>query len=201
MARVALGLKAHSGWAALVALAEDDAALAVVERRRLELVPPENSPWAKAPYHAADGLDPEEAEALVRRAVASAHAEAGRALERVLAERRAAGDQVVGCAVLLGTGMPGWSVAEILAVHMRMHKAEGELFRDALARGAERAGLGVTGIREKDLEVLAGKALRLAPEARSARLAEAGKRAGPPWGRDQKEAALAAWIALRGAAR
>jgi hypothetical protein len=201
MTRVALGLKAHSGWAALVALSEDARSLAVVERCRLALVPPEDSPWAKAPYHAAEGLDLAEAEELVRRAVASAHAEAGRALEHVVAERRAGGDQVVGCAVLLGTGMPGWSVAEILAVHMRMHKAEGELFRDALVRGAERAGLDVTGIREKELEVLAGKALRLAPEARSARLAEAGRKAGPPWGRDQKEAALAAWIALRGAAR
>jgi len=30
--------------------------------------------------------------------------------------------------------MPDWSTDEILAVHFRMHKAEGELFRDALVR-------------------------------------------------------------------
>jgi hypothetical protein len=201
MARVAFGLKAHSGWAALVVLAEADGALDVVERRRLELVPPEHAPWAKAPYHAAEELELAEAEDLVRRATVSAHAEAGRALARALAERGKAGDRVVGCGVLLGSGMPGWSVAEIRAVHMRMHKAEGELFRDALLRGAERAGLGVTGVREKELEVRAGKALRLATDAQQRRLAEAGRRAGPPWGRDQKEAALVAWIALRSAAR
>jgi len=28
--------------------------------------------------------------------------------------------------------MPDWSTDEILAVHVRMHKAEGELFRDVL---------------------------------------------------------------------
>jgi hypothetical protein len=56
-------------------------------------------------------------------------------------------------------------------------------------------------IREKELEVCAGEALRLALRERAARLAEAGRRAGPPWARAQKEAALAAWIALRGAAR
>ena len=201
MARVAFGLKAHSGWAALVALSEGARSLGVVERCRLELADPADAAWAKALYHAAEGLDPADAEDVVRRAIASAHTHAGRALERALAERRACGDEVVGCGVLLGTGMPGWSVAEILAVHMRMHKAEGELFRAALVAGATRAGLDVTGIREKELEVLAGKALRLAPRERGARLAEAGRRAGPPWARDQKEAALAAWIALRGAAR
>ena len=121
--RVAFGLKAHSGWAALVAVGEDERAhsLAVVDRRRLELVAPEDAGWAKAPYHAADGRDAEDAEELVRRAVAGAHACAGRAVAGALAERRAAGDTVVGCGVLLGAGMPAWSVAEVLAAHVRMH--------------------------------------------------------------------------------
>ena len=35
---VAFGLKAHSGWAALVVLGQRDGQLQVVERRRLELV-------------------------------------------------------------------------------------------------------------------------------------------------------------------
>lgn len=200
---MAFGLKAHSGWAALVALSEDPRvrSLTLVDRRRLELMDPGDAAWAKQPYHAAEGLDPEDAEEVVRRAVASAHAHAGRALECALAERREGGDEVVGCAVLLGAGMPGWSLAEILAVHLRMHQAEGELFRDALVAAATRAGLGVMGIREKELEVRAGEALRLPPQERGARLAEVGRRAGAPWGRDQKQAALAAWIALRGAAR
>jgi hypothetical protein len=203
MSRVAFGLKAHSGWAALVALSEDPRArsLAVVDRRRLELTDPKDAAWTKAPYHAAAGLDPADAEDVVRRAIAAAHAHAGRALESALAGRRAGGDELVGCAVLLGSGMPGWSVAEIVAVHVRMHKAEGELFRDALVAAAGRAGLGVMGIREKELEVRAAEALRLPPQERGARLAEAGRRAGAPWGRDQKQAALAAWIALREAAR
>jgi hypothetical protein len=203
MSRVAFGLKAHSGWAALVALSENERAgsLAVVDRRRLELVDAKDADWAKQPYHAAEGLGPEDAEDVVRRAIAAAHAHAGCALESALAARRAGGDEVVGCAVLLGSGMPAWSVAEILALHMRMHKAEGELFRAALLEAATRAGLGVMGIRERELEVLAGKGLQLAPKERGARLAEAGRRAGAPWARDQKDAALAAWIALRGAAR
>ena len=203
MARVAFGLKAHSGWAALVALGETPRAgsLEVVERRRLELVAAEDRAWAMQPYHAAEGLEPADAEDVVGRAIASAHAHAELSLAAALAARRASGDEVVGCGVLLGAGMPAWSVAETLAVHMRMHKAEGELFRDALVKAAQRLALGVMGIRDKELEARADKVLRLPPEERRARLADAGRRAGPPWARDQKDAALAAWIALRGPAR
>lgn len=195
--RVAFGVKAHSGWAALVAVAERGAALEIAERRRLELVDAQDTAWAKQPYHAAEGLDAADAEDVVARAVASAHARAEQALAAALAARRAAGDEVVGCGVLIGAGMPGWSVAEILAVHMRMHKAEGELFRSALAAAAPRVGLALCEVREKGLEAEAEAALALAAPALRRRLAEAGRRAGPPWARDQKDAALAAWIALR----
>jgi hypothetical protein len=198
---VAFGVKAHSGWAALVALGEHGRRLDVVERRRLALVDDEDAEWAKQPYHAAEGLAAADAEVVVTRAIAAAHARAEDGLTRLLAERRAQGDEVVACGVLLGSGMPAWSVAEILAVHMRMHKAEGELFRDALAKGAERAGLPCIGVREKEVEAVAGKVLSLPAAELSRRLAETGRRAGPPWARDQKEAALAAWIALRRAAR
>ena len=195
--RVAFGVKAHSGWAALVAVAEHDATLEIAERRRLELVAAGDADWAKQPYHAAEGLDAADAEDVVARAVASAYAHAEQALATALAARRAAGDEVVGCGVLIGAGMPAWSVAEILAVHMRMHKAEGELFRSALAAAAPRIGLALSEVREKGLEAEAEAALALATPALRRCLAEAGRRAGPPWARDQKDAALAAWIALR----
>jgi len=92
--------------------------------------------------------------------------------------------------VVLGTPMPSWSVEQILSVHFRMHKAEGELFRDALTRAAEACGLRFVGIPEKSLEKRSDSRLR-------ERIAGLGKAVGPPWGKDQKEAALAAWVALR----
>ncbi len=45
--------------------------------------------------------------------------------------------------------MPGWSTDEILAVHVRMHKAEGELFRDVLVAGARACGLALTTLADK----------------------------------------------------
>ena len=207
MSRVAFGVRAHSGWAALVALGEGHGRLEIVDRRRLALVDPEEAHWAKQPYHAAAGLDAAaasaaaaeaaDAEELVARAIAAAARHAEREIESALAERRAEGDEVAGCGVLLGSGMAPFSVREILAVHARMHQAEGELFRGALARAAEHAGLALIGVREKRLEETATEALSLPPAELRARLDEAGRRAGRPWARDQKDAALCAWIALR----
>ncbi len=195
MAEVALGFRPHSGWTALVAVAASGRALEVVERRRLELVPADE-PWAKAPYHAAEGLDSDEGEDVVRRGIASARRVAKQQVAAAVKDLRARGHEVSACAVPLGTGMPDWTVAQILAVHMRMHKAEGELFRDVLVRAGNACGLRVLGIPERDLEARAAKVLRLTPAELDKRLAEAGKAVGPPWTKDQKDAALAAWVAL-----
>src|SRR5260370_9420027 len=45
----ALGFRAHSGWAALVAIAGPSRSPAILERRRIELVDPRD-PHAKHPY-------------------------------------------------------------------------------------------------------------------------------------------------------
>ena len=53
--KVAFGMKAHSGWAALVVLGTRGGDLQVVDRRRMELVEKDEESWAKRPYHAAEG--------------------------------------------------------------------------------------------------------------------------------------------------
>jgi hypothetical protein len=199
--KVALGLRAHSGWAALVTLGREEGALAVVDRQRLELIDPADAAWAKQPYHAAEGLDAEDARDVVERAVAAAHRHAERALAGAVTRMREAGHEVAACAVLTADPLPGWSVAEVLAVHFRMHKAEGVLFREALAEAAERVGLRLVALREKDLSALAARALGKAPAALAREIAALGRGLGPPWGRDQKDAALAAWVGLSGSPR
>jgi hypothetical protein len=197
--RVALGLKAHSGWAALVVIGGADGALEVVERRRLELVEAEDADWAKQPYHAAEHLPPAEAKKVVERGIRSARLLAVRELETIVQWASESDHKIVGCAVLMGEPMPEWSVAEILAVHFRMHKAEGVLFRDVLARAAEELGLKLFAIREKQLVEQAELRLGVRRAALSQQIVSLGKKAGPPWGQDQKYAALAAMIALRSA--
>jgi hypothetical protein len=194
--RTALGLRAHSGWAALVALGEPRGALEVILRERLALVREEDAHWAGQPYHAAEGLLPEDARDVVARGIASARKLAAQEVRAAKERVTGLGHEVAACAVLVGDGMPEWSVEEILAVHFRMHKAEGELFRDALARAAGACGLRLVAIPEKRLETHAQECLAAPPAQLAKRIAELGRAAGPPWGKDQKQAALAAWAAL-----
>src|SRR5262245_12806828 len=184
---IALGLQPHSGWAALVALAVRGGEPLLVDRRRVELVDPADAPWAKQPYHAAEGLEPADAEDVVARALDSARRRSVAELRAAAERAREAGHRIAGCAVLMKDPLPAWSVAEVLAVHFRMHKAEGVMFREALAAAAGSCGLPLVALHEAEL-----------PEPPSA-LVALGRSAGAPWGKDQKQAALAAWLALTGA--
>jgi hypothetical protein len=189
---VAIGLKARTGRAILVALGGKTEQAVVIERSEFKTVA--EGEWA--PYHAAEGLEPAAARERVERSIASSHRLAERAIRDALRRIESAGHEVRGCAVLVGSGMPNWSTEEILAVHVRMHKAEGELFRDVLVAGAKACGLEVTTLPDKSALEAASQALRR-PRARlDADIAALGKSAGPPWGKDQKEAAAAALVAL-----
>ena len=199
--KTTFGLKAHSGWAALVVLGANGRALEVIHRRRLELVKADQASWAKQPYHAAEHLGRSEARDLVTRGIRSARRIAAREVRGAVRRTQDAGHEVTACAVLVGDPMPDWSVEEILAVHFRMHKAEGVLFRDALARAAREAGLRLAEIAEKRLKEDAERVLSTPWSSLLGTLAALGKSAGPPWGQDQKDAALAALIALRGQGR
>jgi hypothetical protein len=197
---VVLGFKAHSGWAVLVALGFRKEAAEVVDRRRVDLYEP-GSEWVKAPYHAAESLKPAEARRMVDRGVAAAHRNAARALREAVDRLRGAGHLPTACAILTGAPMPPWTTDEILAVHFRMHKAEGVLWRAAIAGAAGRCGLRVVPVAEKRLNEEARAALGATPAGVTRRLAALGDGIGPPWGQDQKDAALAALIALEGPRR
>src|SRR5215470_16355176 len=133
---VAFGLKAHSGWAVLVVVGSDGNATRIVDRRRIELVESENRDWAGAPYHAADDMAPAAARKLIERAGVEARRCAVRQLRAAVESNAAAGHEIIACAVLTPAPMPNWSIEQIRAVHFRMHKAEGVMFPDALARAA-----------------------------------------------------------------
>jgi hypothetical protein len=190
MMRVAFGLKAHSGWAVLVVVGRQRDELAVVDRRRIELV---NQAWAKQPYHTAEGLESRVARDLVKRGTDSAHRFALDEIKAAIKRERDRKNEVACCAVLVGTPMPDWNTDQILAVHFRMHKAEGVLFQNALLRASEKCQLNTLPVLEKELLVQATGQLG---DKIVKQIAILGKSVGPPWGKDQKDATLAALIAL-----
>lgn len=84
------------------------------------------------------------------------------------------------CAIVAKLGEPG-ALAEVLASHPRIHTAEGCFYRDVL-REASPVPARIIPPSQLDISGI-------------------GKLAPPPWGRDQKLAAAAAWVALQRSSR
>jgi hypothetical protein len=103
---------------------------------------------------------------------------------------------VVASAVVAGNAKPLPVLAAILASHALVHTAEGELFRRMLGRASDALQVPASFVPASDLARRAAAALKI-PEARVlAQLAVLGKTSGKPWGKDQKESALAALCVL-----
>ena len=191
LTRCAVGFSVHTGWAACCVISAELRAPAILARERIELL----GDAQRFVFHRAAELNPTDG----RRSVADARVEAARAAKRALeglVERaRAEGLTIVGCAVVARQGtLP--PLAEIVKAHPRIHTAEGGFFRDVLIEAAAAQGIAAQIVPPKELDALAAKTLGMPAAQLATLLAAAGKRAGPPWGRDEKLAALAAWTLL-----
>lgn len=189
----AIGFRAHTGWVAAVLLGGPAKAPVVLDRRRVDLRGP-SVPFEV--YHVARTLPMAKAEALLAHAREVAITLAGEAIGSLARDARAAGYRVTSCGVVLGGGWPASSLQQIFASHPACHAAEGELYRDALARAGRRRRLTVTGGRERELPSQCAKALGVSEAVLRERIGELGRELGPPWTLDQKGASMVAWLAL-----
>src|SRR5262249_46220465 len=133
MNRAAIGLAPHSGWAALVAVANPREGLRIVDRRRVALADPR---FPRQPYHAAENLPLAEAEALLGRCARDSENLAAQALAGAIAGLEREGFEAVGLGLLLASGRKLPALADVLASHALIHTADGEHYRDALKRAA-----------------------------------------------------------------
>jgi len=191
----AIGLRAHSGWAALVAVTVRAGTIEVAVRRRIEIADPA-IPGSKQPYHEAEGLPVEKAARLLDRCERGAVRLAREAFGEVLDELAIQGRQPRACGLLMASGRPLPALGAILASHALIHTADGEHFRAALSRASEHFRLPLVRVREKEVLDRASAALGLEAAALERRIQEMGHGLGPPWTKDQKLATLAAWLAI-----
>jgi hypothetical protein len=191
----ALGLRAHSGWAALVVVAGSAAAPTVIDRRRVETADPRIH-GAVQPYHAAKDMKLSDAEAFLARCTDAAQQMAETAVKMTVAEIVRKGYAVAGACVLLSSGRPTADLAATLRSHPMIHTAEGHFFRDALKTACESCGLLVLGVKEKELIQQAATTLGISADDLQRRATELGKSVGRPWQQDEKLCAVAAWLAL-----
>jgi len=172
----ALGLRAHSGWAVVVAVA----AGAPVLRRRIEMAPGTGM-RARQPYHAAAEMKLDAARPFLGEAEAKAAGMATAGIREIIGELQGHGYRVARAAILLGSGKPLPPLDRILAAHPLIHTAEGVFFRDVLRTACRECNLAIRGIPEREL-----------PSDLLAKTAAMGKILGPPWTADEKLSAAAA---------
>jgi hypothetical protein len=191
----ALGFRVHSGWAALVAVAEPRDAPRVIDRRRLELIDPKTH-GAQQPYHAAKEMKLADAEAFLKQRTTATLATATASLQDVVSELAGKGYAVAGACVLLGSGRPAGDLAVTLRSHAMIHTAEGQFFRNALQNACQSCAVPLLGVKEKELVSRAADDIRISPAELHRRISNAGKIIGPPWRQDEKLSTLAGWLAL-----
>lgn len=198
--RAAIGLRAHSGWAALVAVSGSLSSPEVIARRRIEIADPKLE-GSKQPFHAAEPLELRDARRIIDACCASTARLAHEAIQASIDGLHDRGYEVAAAGITLASGRALPQLEQILASHALIHTAEGEFFRQALIDAGSRCGLNVIGIKEREILDRSAAAFRTSTGELERQIASIGKSIGPPWTQDQKYAALAAWIALSQASR
>jgi len=181
----AIGFRVHTGWAACVVLEGQPGRLKVLLRRRLELLPKNDSP-PRFLFHSAAELGPDKAADLVESARLAVHQHVRLALQELLQTTPA-----IECAgIPVGSKEVPQKLAAILASHPLIHSAEGAFYQQAVADACTHHNLPVFTAREKAVW------LECAPKMQE-ELTALRTSVGPPWGEDQRIAAAAALFALK----
>ncbi len=195
MERIAIGIRVHSGWGALVAVSHDGKTPEIIERRRVAITGTTDE-GANQPYHAARNLKIDEAESFITGCFTACEETASSAMETLLTDLRHRKYRIAGAAVLQAAGRTLPPLEKILAAHPLIHTAEGEFFRSVFCNACEGLNIPIFKIRERDLEVsLQEKFGRKTAKLRN-QVSQLGKSVGPPWTTDQKHATLAALLVL-----
>jgi len=191
----AIGLRAHSGWAALVVIGGKPESPELIARRRIEIADTKIS-GSKQPFHTAEPMNFPDAKAHIDRCSKSTLRLSTEAITAAIDGLRDRGCEAKTCGIILVSGRTLPALEVILKSHALIHTAEGEFYRQALVEAASRCKLPVRGVKERELHDRAAQELAKTAVEIERRIAAIGKAAGPPWTQDQKYAALVAWMAL-----
>ncbi len=174
--RLAIGFKAHTGWAAAVVIGEGRGEPSGVAKGRITML--ETFARAAVYHQALEGnLTADQARPLIDAAFRDALARAKEEIAKLAADRARA-------VIISRNGPPLPPLESIIRSHPLVHAAEGELYRDVVARACESMGMETVRVPAKKLPKM------------PAALAAAGAASGPPWAADQKACAVAAWSVL-----
>jgi hypothetical protein len=191
---VAIGLRAKTGRAIAVVLGGSSDSPQVVSKLEIKLVDPK-VPATSQPYHEVMDLSWPESERAVRKSAAAIEAVARKALASLIKELQSQGLKVYGAGIV---GAKDRDLARIWNYHIRAHAAEGLLFRRVLDLATDANGLKRRTFPDRELDQIATGELGLQSAVLKRKLNDLGRMLEAPWRADEKQAATAAWLVLRG---
>ena len=133
----------HSGWALAVTVRHDGRGTEVLDRRRIDACV-DGQLGGNHPYHFASTLEMAQAERFLAGYVRETSRGAAAGVDQLAREIDAGKNAVTACAILQGSDRKIGNLASILASHVLVHAAEGDLFRRIFATAFEQAGIPVT---------------------------------------------------------
>ncbi len=207
MKRASIGVSAHLGWAATSVLACDKRSLRILRTDRIE-TSPEGDREASEPYHVAGGFHglarvppPANPEAVLRRGLQKQQRFTARTLQRLAVELAALDHKLALAGILVSRGRPAPSFEKAIGSHTQIHIQEGLAVRAAIGSALGDAGVKVHEIDQKSVIAIACEELGESERALMQQLAATRPENGGAWRKEEKLAALAAWIAWRRSAR
>ena len=194
MAKIAVGFRVKSGWAAAIVLSGPSSSPSVLHARRIELSDPA-VPESRQPFHAVDDAqgDLEPNEAQIKKRVQVVRHVAEQSIGRLLTDCRANGWNPQRAGIVAGSLV---DPSTIHSPHIRAHAMEGRLFRTVVDDAVQAHGLSSIVLDEKT--AFESAARQINPDERTLKrtLVSLGRDVDGLWRAEEKLAALAAWVAV-----
>lgn len=179
----------------MVVLGGTPAVPELLARSRVQLIDDQDLE-SKQPYHAVEFLCVEEATGRLDGYMAVATRLAQDAIRTQCEQLQGRGVLIRSAGIVDSSSRKQVSLPAILASHALIHAADGDHFRNALFVAAQLCRLPVSRIPAKRLEDHARECLRRPVDKILGTVDKLALGKGPPWGADQKKAALLAWTLL-----
>ena len=189
---VAIGLRAKTARAIAVVLGGSIDLPVVVTKTEFKLADPE-VPATAQPYHEVMDLPWEESQIAVRTSAAQIESITQTALAQLIEELRKEGMKISGVGIV---GAKDRELARIGNAHIRVHAAEGVLFRRVLDLAADANGLRRETFPDREFDQIAKASVGSEVAALRRKMNDLGRTVAPPWRVDEKQAATAAWLVL-----
>jgi hypothetical protein len=186
-----IGFRVKSGWATAVLLTGPIEAPVVRDATVIELSDP-RVPASKQPYHAGMGVARKQGPALVR-LLASINTYSQRSLAALLNRYVAIGHSLFEAGLVVGSDCDPNTMTN---PHIRVHAADGRLFRTVVEQALARRGIPSSIFVERMLLANAARVLQRTEAQLKRAVAELRPVSADRWRAEEKVAALAAWLLL-----